>query len=75
MSNYDVSKRSLIRFMCNSKNRSLWALGQRINDSTSIVQRIMGDDLDDLLDEVEDQFFKGPPQKLTTAKQEGSTGL
>ena len=35
----------------------------------------MGDDLDDLLDEVEDQFFKVPPQKLATAKQEGGADL
>jgi hypothetical protein len=28
----------------------------------------MGDDLDDLLDEVEDQFLKSPPQKISTAK-------
>ena len=35
----------------------------------------MGDDLDDLLDEVEDQFFKEPAKKLTTTKQEDSTDL
>ena len=29
----------------------------------------MGDDLDDLLDEVEDQFLKSPPQKIATVNR------
>ena len=35
----------------------------------------MGDDLDDLLDEVEDQFLKSPPQKLATAKRDQDVDL
>ena len=30
----------------------------------------MGDDLDDLLDEVEDQFLRPPRQKLAAAKRD-----
>ena len=35
----------------------------------------MGDDLDDLLDEVEDQFIKSSPQKIATAKIDHDANL